>query len=80
MTNIELSYLDYFFSFEFALLDYISPNKTQYAYKLEGYDDNWIEIGNRDTASFTNLDGGSYTFFGQGNEQQRAMGRTIIIN
>lgn len=62
VTDIELSYRDYFFSFEFAALDYISPNKNQYAYKLEGYDDNWIEIGNRNTASFTNLDGGTYRF------------------
>jgi len=62
VTDIHLSYLDYFFSFEFSALDFISPNKNQYAYKLEGYDDNWIEIGNRNIASFTNLDGGSYKF------------------
>ncbi|MBQ4879006.1 response regulator [Pseudoalteromonas luteoviolacea] len=60
--NINISYLDYIFSFEFSVLDYLSPNKNIYAYKLEGYDDNWIEIGNRNTASFTNLDGGSYQF------------------
>lgn len=60
VTDIELSYLDFFFSFEFSVLDYTSPNKNQYAYKLEGYDDNWIDIGNRNIASFTNLDGGSY--------------------
>jgi len=62
VTDIELSYQDYFFSFEFSALDYISPGKNQYAYKLEGYDDNWIEIGNRNIVSFTNLDGGSYKF------------------
>ncbi|MCF2858384.1 response regulator [Pseudoalteromonas sp. SMS1] len=60
--DIHISYLDYIFSFEFSVLDFISPNKNIYAYKLEGYDDNWIEIGNRNTASFTNLDGGTYTF------------------
>lgn len=62
VTDIELSYLDYFFSFEFSVADFTSPNKNQYAYKLEGYDDSWINIGNRNTASFTNLDGGSYKF------------------
>ncbi|TMP40210.1 diguanylate cyclase [Pseudoalteromonas citrea] len=62
VTDIHLSYLDYIFSFEFSALDFISPNKNQYAYKLVGYDNNWIEIGNRNTASFTNLDGGSYQF------------------
>ncbi|MBA6301858.1 diguanylate cyclase [Colwellia sp. MB02u-14] len=62
VTDIEMSYLDYFFSFEFSVLDFIAPNKNKYAYKLEGYDDNWIDIGNRNIASFTNLDGGSYKF------------------
>lgn len=62
ITDIHLSHLDYFFSLEFSVLDFYSPSKIQYAYKLEGYDDNWIDIGNRNTASFTNLDGGSYQF------------------
>ncbi|KZN67284.1 hypothetical protein N478_17835 [Pseudoalteromonas luteoviolacea S4060-1] len=62
VNDIYISYLDYIFSFEFSVLDFVSPSKNQYAYKLEGYDDNWIEIGNRNTASFTNLDGGTYTF------------------
>lgn len=62
ISEIQLSHLDYFFSFEFSVLDFYSPNKNQYAYKLEGYDDNWIDIGNRNTASFTNLDGGTYQF------------------
>ncbi|MBE0356984.1 hypothetical protein PPHE_b0199 [Pseudoalteromonas phenolica O-BC30] len=62
VTDISLSHLDYVFSFEFAVLDFISPNKNHYAYKLEGYDNNWIEIGNRNIASFTNLDGGDYRF------------------
>ncbi len=60
--DIELSYQDDFFSFEFSALDYISPRKNQYAYKLAGYDDNWIEIGNRNMVSFTNLDAGEYKF------------------
>jgi signal transduction histidine kinase/ligand-binding sensor domain-containing protein/DNA-binding response OmpR family regulator len=62
VTDIQLSYLDYFFSFEFSILDFIAPNKNQYAYKLEGYDDRWIDIGNKNTASFTSLEGGSYKF------------------
>ncbi len=59
--EIALSYLDYFISFEFSVLDFSSPSKNQYAYKLQGYDENWIEIGNRNVAAFTNLDGGYYT-------------------
>jgi diguanylate cyclase (GGDEF)-like protein len=62
VNDIQLSYIDYFFSFEFSVLDFIAPRKSQYAYKLEGYDDNWINIGNQNVVSFTNLDGGSYKF------------------
>ncbi|WP_419148882.1 hybrid sensor histidine kinase/response regulator [Pseudoalteromonas 'SMAR'] len=61
VTDIQLSYLDYVFSVEFAVLDFIAPNKNLYAYKLEGYDEQWIDIENRNSVSFTNLDGGSYT-------------------
>ena len=60
VSDIYLSYLDYFFTLEFSLLDFAAPNKSQYAYKLDGYDDHWIDIGNRNSVSFTNLDGGDY--------------------
>jgi signal transduction histidine kinase/CheY-like chemotaxis protein/ligand-binding sensor domain-containing protein len=62
VTDIQLSYLDYFFSFEFSVLDFVDPDKNQYAYKLEGYDDRWIDIGNQNVASFTSLEGGTYKF------------------
>ena len=78
ITEIELSYLDYFFSFEFSVLDYISPSKNQYAYKLEGYDNNWIEIGNRNVAAFTNLDGGSYTLLVKATNSSGKWGEKLL--
>ncbi len=60
--TIELSYEDDVFSFEFAALDYANPAKNQYAYKLEGFDDDWIPAGSRTFASYTNIDPGHYTF------------------
>ncbi|MBQ4847603.1 hybrid sensor histidine kinase/response regulator [Pseudoalteromonas sp. MMG005] len=78
VTDIEISYLDYIFSFEFSVLDFISPSKNQYAYKLVGYDDNWIEIGNRNTASFTNLDGGSYQFQVKATNSNGKWGENIL--
>jgi len=60
--EIHLSYRDNFFAFEFAALDFTNPFKNQYAYKLEGFDENWIECANRRYASYTNLDGGEYVF------------------
>ena len=62
LDEIVLSYRDRFFSFEFAALDYSNPQKNRYAYKLEGFDEDWIASGTRRFASYTNLDGGRYTF------------------
>ncbi|WP_080760245.1 hybrid sensor histidine kinase/response regulator [Pseudoalteromonas luteoviolacea] len=76
--DIYVSYLDYIFSFEFSVLDFHSPNKNLYAYKLEGYDDNWIEIGNRNTASFTNLDGGTYQFQVKATNSSGEWGNNIL--
>ena len=60
--NIYLSYHENFFSLEFAALDLYAPKKNKYAYMLEGFDKEWIHIGNQNTASYTNLDGGTYLF------------------
>lgn len=57
-----LEYAENDFEFEFAALDYSKPEKNQYAYKLEGYDQDWNYQKNRRFATYTNLDGGLYTF------------------
>ncbi len=62
LPEIGLSYQDEFFSFEFATLDYTNSAKNRYAYKLEGFDRDWIYTGQRRYASYTNLDAGSYIF------------------
>jgi PAS domain S-box-containing protein len=59
---IQLSYEQDFISFEFAAFDFQSPQKNQYAYKLEGFDDDWVQAGNRRFATYTNLPGGQYVF------------------
>ncbi len=51
--EILLSYRQSSFSFEFAALDYSSPEKIRYAYKLEGFDDDWRHCGNRRSATFS---------------------------
>ncbi|MFP4412176.1 histidine kinase dimerization/phosphoacceptor domain -containing protein, partial [Coleofasciculus sp.] len=69
--NIKLSYKDKFFSFKFAALDYTNPEKNQYAYKLEGFDQDWIYSGTRRYASYTNLDPGTYRFRVKGSNNDR---------
>lgn len=60
--GLRLSHRENFFSFEFAALDYTSPRHNQYAYKLDGFDEEWIFAGTRRFVTYTNLDGGKYVF------------------
>jgi PAS domain S-box-containing protein len=74
--EITLSYQDNFFAFEFAALDYTDPAKNQYAYKLEGFDKDWITCGTRRYASYTNLPPGEYTFRVKGTNNDRVWNET----
>jgi len=60
--SITLDHTKRMFSFEFSALNFRSSNKNQYAYKLEGFDDTWHEVGTQRKAQYTNLDSGLYTF------------------
>ena len=61
--SIALPYHENIFSIEFAALDYTTPAKNQYAYKLKGFHDDWTYTdANHRVASYTNLDPGEYTF------------------
>ncbi|GAA0892793.1 two-component regulator propeller domain-containing protein [Fulvivirga kasyanovii] len=51
-----------FFSISFVGLNFTSTNKNKYAYKLEGFDREWNYVDDQRTATFTNLDAGTYTF------------------
>jgi signal transduction histidine kinase/ligand-binding sensor domain-containing protein len=60
--HITLQYSDNVVTFEFAGLEYSAPAKNQYRYTLEGFDEHWIANGTSRTATFTNIDPGTYTF------------------
>ena len=50
--KILLSHNQNAFSFDFAALNFTNPEKNQYEYKMEGFIDDWIDIGNRRTSKF----------------------------
>ena len=60
--EIVLSHDQDVFSFEFAALDFNSPRSIKYAYKMEGFDIDWIITNDRRFATYTNLDPGTYYF------------------
>lgn len=53
------------FSIEFALLNYIKPEKNNYNYKLIGYNKTWVST-NTPIATYANLMPGNYTLLVKG--------------
>ncbi len=61
--KIILTHLERAFSLEFVALNNLDPEETQYAYKLEGFDQDWIYTAyDRRYVTYTNLGQGSYQF------------------
>ncbi len=61
--SIQLDYKHSTFSFWFSALEYSYPEKIQYAYKLENFDDDWITSNNLNTrATYTKIPPGKYIF------------------
>jgi ligand-binding sensor domain-containing protein/signal transduction histidine kinase len=63
---IRLSYRDRVISFEFAALDFSAPEKNLYAYRLEGFEDEYQTAKDYRIATYTNLPAGDYTFHVKG--------------
>ena len=60
--QITLKYNQNHFSFDFVALSFVQPSKNNYAYKLEGFDEEWNFIGNNTSATYTNINAGTYVF------------------
>lgn len=78
--EIELWYTDNYISFEFAVLGFSATEKYHCRYKLEGFDNNWIDAGARNEAVYTNLDGGEYCFRVQVRAQDGAWSEKASID
>ncbi|HSQ35313.1 MAG TPA: protein kinase, partial [Candidatus Binatia bacterium] len=50
------------FEFHYTALSFIRSDKIEFKYKLEGYDRDWVQAGNRRQAFYNNLDPGRYDF------------------
>lgn len=60
--NIKIAYDVSTVEFTYNGFSYHDPDKTRYAYKLEGYDDEWHYVGNLRTAQYSGLAPGTYVF------------------
>jgi signal transduction histidine kinase len=59
---ITLDYDKNVLTFEFVALDYSNPRENKYSYIMENFDKDWVFAGNRNFATYTNLDPGEYIF------------------
>lgn len=67
-------------SLHFSALHYADPARNRYAYKLAGFDQNWIETdSNNRVATYTNLDPGHYVFHLKASNNAGAWDETGLI-
>ncbi len=62
-TDIKLNYNQNFIALSFAALDFHAPAKNTFAYKLEGFDQDWVQAGTRNSVTYSNLPAGTYKFY-----------------
>ncbi|NII09775.1 EAL domain-containing protein [Oleiagrimonas sp. C23AA] len=60
--------------FEFAAMDFAAPHHNRFQYRLEGFDQHWIDAGTRRSATYTNLDAGHYQFQVRGSNHEGQFG------
>jgi signal transduction histidine kinase/DNA-binding response OmpR family regulator/ligand-binding sensor domain-containing protein len=86
LSELRLDYLHNNFAVEFSALELANPEKNLYRHRLDGYDEAWIDSDYRiRTATYTNLDPGTYTFrvkatnqFGVWSDKERTLKIVIL--
>jgi len=62
LDKLDLLYNENDLRFDFVGLHFGEPEKNQYKYMLENFDDDWVDAGTQRNATYTNLDAGEYFF------------------
>jgi len=61
-TKIRLSPRNRNIEFQLAITDYDRPKQAHFQVFLDGFDKEWVSLGNKRSFRYTNLDAGAYTF------------------
>ncbi|MEM6631256.1 MAG: two-component regulator propeller domain-containing protein [Bacteroidota bacterium] len=59
-SEIELTHLDRILTFEVSALNFYKRHKNKFKYRLIGFQEEWVDLGNENKFSLTNLDFGTY--------------------
>lgn len=76
--DITFSHSQNVFTIDFAALNYIKSDKNKYAYKLSGFDHEWVHTA-IPSATYTNLSPGNYTFFAKGTNNDGTWGQPVTL-
>ncbi|TAK67238.1 MAG: hypothetical protein EPO24_00725, partial [Bacteroidetes bacterium] len=84
LSHVTFSYEEDIFSLRFVALEYSNPEKNQYAYWLEGFENNWIYCGTKREVRYTHLDAGEYIFHVKGSNNdgvwnERGISLKVIV-
>lgn len=55
--ELRLSYLDYMFTINFAMLEFTNPSMNNFEYMMEGMKDGWIRVRNEHSVTFPSIPG-----------------------
>ncbi|MEQ9036060.1 two-component regulator propeller domain-containing protein [Gracilimonas sp.] len=61
-SGISLSYNTPYLEILYTAISFSEPEKVEFRYKMEGLNDDWIEVGNRREALYSKIPPGDYTF------------------
>ncbi len=61
LKSVTLDWRSNYFEFQFAALNFTASERNQYAYMLEGWDEDWHYSGSNPTGRYSGLPGGTYT-------------------
>ncbi|WP_430933978.1 hybrid sensor histidine kinase/response regulator transcription factor [Saccharicrinis sp. 156] len=60
--SLKINHAQNVITFEYTALNFIDPENDEFIYKLEGFDIEWQKVGNKRSATYTNLRSGDYKF------------------
>lgn len=61
-TKLVFNYDQRMITFGFTVMDFTNPDGNRYKYKLERFNNDWIDAGTNNEATYTNLSPGNYVF------------------
>ncbi|MCK9312345.1 MAG: ATP-binding protein, partial [Bacteroidales bacterium] len=76
--TLQLSHKNNSFGFSFVPIDFLASNKCEIAYKLEGFHNEWVNIGTSNAVMFTNLPKGDYLLKIKSSNANKIWGDTVF--